>query len=75
MPEDLEDQTNYDLEKVNAENHFEAAPGDQDGVQVDLDPKKICWLCHLDGETTQLKKCEGCMKVDIKVNLLLSFLK
>ena len=61
MPEDLEDQ-NYDLEnskdKVNGDDQDEAAPGD------DLDPKKICWLCHLDSEAIHLKICEGCMKVE-----------
>ena len=61
VPEDLEDQ-NYDSanakDKVNGDDQDETAPGD------DLDPKKICWLCHLDSEAIHLKICEGCMKVE-----------
>lgn len=55
QPENVEDD---------ADSRNEATPGDENNVPDDLDPKKICWLCHLDGNTVKLKKCEGCLKVE-----------
>ena len=61
--EKVEEEGEEEVEEAGEEKGVKEGEEKSEKGGYEVDPKKICWFCHLNAK---LWKCQGCMKVEKK---------